>query len=54
MRTLALRILTMGIVLAAGNARAQTYDPAFPVCMHAVPERGGTYPAETVQDSYCL
>ena len=37
MRTLALTILTMGIVLAAGQARAQTYDPAFPVCMHVVP-----------------
>ena len=27
MRTLALTILTMSIVLAAGNARAQTYGP---------------------------
>ena len=43
MRTLALTILTMGIVLAAGNARAQTYDPAFPFCMHVVYPRGATY-----------
>ena len=30
MRTLALTILTMGIVLTSGHARAQTYDPTFP------------------------
>jgi Protein of unknown function (DUF3551) len=43
MRTLVLTILTMGIVLAAGHARAQTYDPAFPVCLHVVPWGGGSY-----------
>jgi len=43
MRTWALTILTMGIVLAAGQARAQTYDPAFPVCMHVIPWGGGGY-----------
>ena len=43
MRTLALTFLTMGIVLAAGNARAQTYDPAFPFCMQVVYPRGSTY-----------
>jgi len=42
MRTLALTILTMG-VLATGQARAQTYDPAFPVCMHVIPWGGGAY-----------
>ena len=36
MRTLALTILTMGIVLTAGHARAQRYDPAFPVCLYVV------------------
>ena len=36
MRTLALTILTMGIVLTAGPARAQRYDPAFPVCLYVV------------------
>ena len=30
MRTLALTILTMGIVLTTGHVRAQTYNPAFP------------------------
>ena len=58
MRTLALTILTMGIVLVAGNARAQTYDPAFPFCMHVVYPRGATYQDctynTTVQDRYCL
>jgi hypothetical protein len=33
MRILALAILAIGMVLAAGQARAQTYDPAFPVCL---------------------
>jgi hypothetical protein len=43
MRTLAYTILTTVIALAAGQARAQTYDPAFPVCMHIVPWGGGAY-----------
>ena len=36
MRTLALTILTMGLVLTAAPAQAQTYDPAYPVCLHVV------------------
>ena len=36
MRTLALTLLTMGIILTAGHARAQRYDPAFPVCLYVV------------------
>ena len=36
MRTLALTILTIGTVLAAGDTQAQTYDPAFPVCLYVV------------------
>jgi hypothetical protein len=36
MRILALTILTMGIVLTAGPARAQRYDPAYPVCLYVV------------------
>ena len=43
MRTLTLTILAMGIVWAAGDAQAQTYDPSVPVCMHVVYPRGGTY-----------
>jgi hypothetical protein len=43
MRTLALLILTMGMALAAGHARAQRYDPAFPVCLYVVPWGGGAY-----------
>jgi hypothetical protein len=43
MRTLALTILTMGMALAAGHARAQRYDPAFPVCLYVVPWGGGSY-----------
>jgi hypothetical protein len=36
MRRLALTILTMGIVLTAGHAWAQRYDPAYPVCLYVV------------------
>ena len=36
MRRLALTILTMGIVLTAGHAGAQRYDPAYPVCLYVV------------------
>ncbi|WP_369724725.1 DUF3551 domain-containing protein [Bradyrhizobium sp. LLZ17] len=43
MRTLVLTILTLGIVFAAGHAQAQTYDPAFPVCLHVVRRGGGSY-----------
>jgi Protein of unknown function (DUF3551) len=36
MRRFVLTILTMGIALIAGHARAQTYDPAYPVCLYVV------------------
>jgi uncharacterized protein DUF3551 len=42
MRLLALAMLAIGIV-ATGEARAQTYDPAFPVCLHLIPIGGGSY-----------
>jgi hypothetical protein len=34
MRILALAILAAGTVLAAAPARAQTYAPGYPVCLH--------------------
>jgi hypothetical protein len=40
MRLLALAVLTIVPVWAAGPAHAQKYDPAFPFCMH-VTEWGG-------------
>ena len=43
MRTLAFTILTMGIVLAAGDARAQTYGPIY-----------GPWAYESAPNSYCL
>jgi hypothetical protein len=43
MRVLVLAVLAAGMVSAAGQARAQTYDPNFPVCMHLVPMGGGSY-----------
>jgi hypothetical protein len=34
MRIAALAILTVATVASAAPARAQTYDPAYPVCLH--------------------
>jgi hypothetical protein len=34
MRNLALAILALATVAVAGPAAAQTYDPAYPVCLH--------------------
>ena len=42
MRIPALAILTTAMVLTAAPARAQTYDPAYPVCLH-VYGRGANY-----------
>ena len=36
MRKWALTILIVSIALTAGHARAQNYDPAFPVCLYVV------------------
>jgi hypothetical protein len=33
MRIVALAMLAAGTLLAAGPARAQTYDPSYPVCL---------------------
>ena len=41
MRILAVVILTIGTLSLAGQARAQKYDPAYPVCMHVI-EWGGS------------
>jgi Protein of unknown function (DUF3551) len=42
MRMPALAILTTATVLTAASARAQTYDPAYPVCLHLY-GRGANY-----------
>jgi hypothetical protein len=34
-------ILTIGMMLAAASARAQTYDPGFPVCLQTYGIDGG-------------
>jgi hypothetical protein len=41
MRTLTLAILAIGMVLAAAQARAQAYDPNFPVCLQSYGIGGG-------------
>jgi hypothetical protein len=42
MRILVLAILAIATVAVAEPARAQTYDPDYPVCLH-VYARGGAY-----------
>ena len=41
-RLLAWAILATATVSLAGQAEAQTYDPAYPVCLHVF-KRGGDY-----------
>lgn len=43
MRILALAMLTIATVLAAPSADAQTYDPAYPVCLHVFRWGGDDY-----------
>ena len=43
MRIPALAILTIATVLTAVPVRAQTYDPAYPVCLHVYQPRGAHY-----------
>ncbi len=42
MRILALALVTMAAIWTAVPAQAQTYDPAYPVCLHVF-TRGGYY-----------
>jgi hypothetical protein len=43
MRVPVLTILALGMVWAATPAQAQTYDPAYPVCMHLFGRDGDYY-----------
>jgi hypothetical protein len=43
MRILALAILTVATVSAAPSARAQTYDPRYPVCLKVIATLGGEH-----------
>lgn len=43
MRILALALLIIATFSANRAARAQTYDPNFPVCMHLIAPRGGIF-----------
>jgi Protein of unknown function (DUF3551) len=43
MRIPALAILTIATVLTAAPVRAQTYDPAYPVCLHVYQWGGSHY-----------
>jgi hypothetical protein len=41
MRILALAIFTIGTVSAAPSARAQTYNPDYPICLQVYSDMGG-------------
>ena len=41
MRTLARLVLATAMTLAAASAQAQTYDPAYPVCLQTYGRNGG-------------
>jgi hypothetical protein len=41
MRILACAVLAIGAILAAAPARAQTYDPSYPVCLQTYGIDGG-------------
>jgi hypothetical protein len=41
MRVLACTILTIGMMLGVVSARAQTYDPSYPVCLQTYGIDGG-------------
>jgi hypothetical protein len=43
MRVLALAILAISAVSVTSSARAQTYDPAYPVCLHVWTTRGSNW-----------
>ena len=41
MRTLARLVLALAMTLAAASARAQTYDPNYPICLQTFGRNGG-------------
>ena len=40
MRTLATPVLAIAMILAAASAQAQTYDPAYPICLQTFGRNG--------------
>jgi hypothetical protein len=42
-RILVASVLALGPILATAPARAQTYDPSYPVCLQTYSPRGGGY-----------
>lgn len=53
MRIPALMIFALGMVWAAAPARAQTYDPRYPVCMHVVGLGSSYYDCSFASLSQC-
>ena len=43
MRILALAVLTIATVSASSSARAQTYNPSYPVCLKMIQNFGGEW-----------
>ena len=53
MRILALTILAVGMASAAPSARAQTYDPNYPVCMQTYGLDGGYIDCGYISQGQC-
>ena len=53
MRGLALSFLTSATLLAAAPAYAQTYDPSYPVCLHAYTRHGDHFECRYTTMAQC-
>ena len=53
MRVLACTILTIGTMLVAAPARAQTYDPNYPVCQQVYGISGGYFDCSFTSLAQC-
>jgi len=53
MRVLACTILTIGTMLVAAPARAQTYDPNYPVCQQVYGINGSYYDCSFTSLAQC-
>jgi hypothetical protein len=53
MRTLAGLVLAIAVTLAAASARAQTYDPAYPICLQTFGRAGNAFDCSYTSMGQC-
>jgi Protein of unknown function (DUF3551) len=53
MRTLAGLVLAIAMTLAAASARAQTYDPAYPICLQTFGRVGNAFDCSYASMGQC-